>query len=435
MRDALLSIVLVGLFIAVGALFAAAEIALVSLRDSQLRALGERSRRGARVVRLIGSPNRYLAAVQIGVTFAGFLSAAFGEATLAGRLRGALDRSGLPTALADVLATVVITLIISYFAIAFGELTPKRLALQRPERVALLLGPLLDRAAGVLRPFIWLLSRSTDVAVRVLGGDPGARREAISEEELRDLVTAHEALSSDERHLISEVFAAGERQLREVLIPRTEVDFLDAATPLARAAAAVAEAPHSRFPVYRGSHDTVVGFVHVRDILGSAEARRPGARVGDLCRAVTLLPDSRTVLAALSDLRRTGQHIAVVVDEYGGTAGIVTMEDLIEELVGDIRDEYDPANRGATQFGDGDVEVDGLLNLDEFAEVTGTQLPDGPYETVAGCLQAALGRIPALGDAVEITGLRLVVTEMDGRRIARVRVTRLPTEDLARLDA
>ena len=416
---------LVLLFVLLGGLFAGAEIALVSLRESQVRALRQRGRRGAKVAKLTADPNRFLAAVQVGVTLAGFLSAAFGAATLAERLRPVLEQAGLSRAVSRTVALLVVTLVISYVSIVLGELVAKRLALQRAEAVALATAPTLDRLATLSRPMIWLLSKSTDLVVRLLGGDPHATREAITEEELRDLVTAHESLSPDERHLISEVFTAGERQVREVMIPRTEVDFLDASLPVAKAAAIAAASPHSRYPVFRGSHDTIVGFVHVRDLFGAPEGRRV-TKVGELAREVALLPDSRTVLAALSDLRRAGQHIAVVVDEYGGTAGIVTLEDLIEELVGDIRDEYDPARRSATQLTGGDLEVDGLLNLDEFAEATGCRLPDGPYETVAGFVLAALGRLPQVDDVVPVDGYRLTVTELDGRRIARLRVAAVP---------
>jgi putative hemolysin len=418
-----LSIGLVAVFILTGSLFAATEMALISLREGQVRAFSDRGGRAARVARLSQNPNRFLATVQIGVTLAGFMSAAFGEATLAGRLERVF--AAAPSSLANVAATVVITLIISYFAIVFGELVPKRVALQRVERVALVLGPPLDRTASALRPFIWLLSKSTDILVRLLGIDPGATRDAITEEELRDLVAAHESLSAEERTLIAEVFQAGKRQIREVMIPRTEVDFLDASLPLASAVELVAASPRSRFPVERGSHDQIVGFVHVRDILSRSASHQGALTVGELARQVAMLPDSRTVLDAMSDLRRSDQHIAVVVDEYGGTAGIVTLEDLIEELVGDIQDEYDPTRSTATQLSGGDVEVDGLLNLDDFAEATGRTLPDGPYETAAGYILRALGRLPDVGDSVATEACRLTVTELDGRRIARVRVSPL----------
>ncbi len=422
MTDVLVSMGLILLLVLLGAVFVAGEIALVSLRESQVKGIADGGRRGQRVATLAATPNRFLAATQIGVTFAGFMSAAFGESRLSGHLQPHLVDLGLSAGLADVLALVLITLVISYVAIVVGELVPKRLGLQRAEGTALLLAPLLDGFATAVRPFIWLLSRSTDVVVRLLGADPGAKREAITEEELRGLVASHESLSKDERKLIDEVFAAGERQLREVMIPRTEVEFLDAGVTVARAAKVTSTAPHSRYPVVRGSQDDVIGFVHVRDLLVPT-ARARTLKVADVTRDVKLLPGTKMVLPSLSEMRREGHHIAVVVDEYGGTAGIVTLEDLIEEVIGDIRDEYDAPGDEPLRFPGGEVEADGLLNLDEVFEQTGLRLVEGPYETLAGFVMAALGHLPRTGEALETAGHRLEVTELDGRRVARVRVT------------
>jgi putative hemolysin len=422
-------LLLVLVFITIGGVFAATEIALVSLRESQAKALAERGKRGARVASLMADPNRFLAAVQIGVTLAGFLSAAFGAARLAVPVSDGLTGLGLAPGPSDTAALVLVTLVISYFSLVFSELAPKRLALQRAEGVAMLFAPGLDRIATLARPVIWLLSRSSDVVVRLLGGDPGSAREAITEEELRDLVAAHESLSKDERKLIDEVFAAGERQLREVMLPRTEVAFLDAGMTLTRAIRTTVDAPHSRYPVYRGTQDDVVGFLHVRDLMVPATRAR-GMRVADVMREVKLLPASKKVLPALSEMRREGHHLAIVVDEYGGTAGIVTLEDLIEEVIGDIRDEYDVGVDDPLRFPDGEVEAEGLLNLDEVHEATGVRLPDGPYETLGGFVMATLGHVPRIGEALEVDGHRLEVTELDGRRVARVRVTPLePVDD------
>jgi putative hemolysin len=260
------------------------------------------------------------------------------------------------------------------------------------------------------------------VMVRWLGGD--TVREKITAAEVRALVAGHQGITGDERLLINEVFAAGARQLREVLVPRTEVEFLDATTPLREAARIAAASPHSRFPVYRDSHDEVIGFVHVRDLLDPKVAGR-SRPVSEVVRPVKYLPMSKRVLAALSEMRREGHHLAIVMDEYGGTAGIVTLEDLVEELIGDIRDEYDVEDAQARRLHGGAVEVDGLLNLDAFAAETGIELPEGPYETVAGHIMAALGHVPQTGEVVEFARHRLVVIEMDGRRVARVRVTPL----------
>jgi len=409
--------------IVVEAVFVASEMALVTLREGQVRALAEKGRRGAKVARLVEDPNRFLSAVQIGVTTTALLSSAFGAITLSDSLARAFEDSGLGHDLAKVLGFLVVTLIIAYITLVVGELAPKRVALQRAESTASAVGPTLDRFARMMRPVIWLLSVSTDVVVRLLGGDPNVNRERITEEELRDLVTAHEALSREERRLIDEVFEAGERQLREVMVPRTEVEFLDAGWSVTRAVKLAAAMPHSRFPIVRGSHDEVVGFVHLRDLYSPAGMARRGVKVGDLAREVLMLPSTKRVLPALSEMRRSGDHLAVVVDEYGGTAGIVTLEDLIEELIGEIRDEYDVEEDDAKRLRGGDIEVDGLLNLDDFADETGHELPEGPYETVAGCLMSQLGRLPRQGDAVEVATMRLKVTKMDGRRVARVRVT------------
>jgi putative hemolysin len=422
------SVLVVLALIVVEGVFVASEMALVTLREGQVRALAERGRAGQRVARLVSDPNHFLSAVQIGVTTTALLSSAFGAVTLSHSAADGLRKAGVGRDVSEVIGFLGVTLVIAYVTLVVGELAPKRLALQRSEGTATALGPALHSFARAMRPVIWLLSASTDVAVRVLGGDPDVDRERITEEELRNLVTAHEALSRDERALIDEVFAAGERQLREVMVPRTEVEFLDAGMSVVAAVRTVQALTHSRFPVVRGSHDEVVGFVHIRDLYAPAGGARRGVKVGDLAREVLLLPSTKRVLPALSEMRHSGDHLAVVVDEYGGTAGIVTLEDLIEELIGEIRDEYDVADDEAKRLRGGDLEVDGLLNLDDFAEASGQVLPEGPYETVAGCLMSGLGRLPRLGDAVEVGGLRLRVARMDGRRIARVRVTVLEPE-------
>ncbi len=418
-------IAVVAALIVIEAAFVATEISLVSLRDSQAKGLATRGRRGAAVARLVENPNRFLAAVQIGVTLTSLLSSAYGAVTLSADAGDALRHFGMRKTAADVLGFLLVTMVISFFTLVLGELAPKRLALQRAESAAQLAAPTLERFARLMRPIIWLLSISTDIVVRLLGGDPDATREQISEEELRGLVATHTSLGRDERQLIDEVFMAGDRKLREVLVPRTEVEFLDAATTVAQALKVVAAGPHSRYPVVRGSHDDVIGFVHIRDLVllrADADMVARSGKVGDLVRPIKMLPDSVNVLVALSEMRREGQHLAIVVDEYGGTAGIVTLEDLVEEVVGDIRDEYDRDAVAARRLRGGDVVVDGLLNLDDFYQEIGLRLPDGRYETVAGFMMAQLGHVPDLDDVVYTQGYTISVAELDGRRVARVRV-------------
>jgi putative hemolysin len=419
----LLNIGIVLLLIVIEGLFVAAEIALVSLREGQVKGLAEKGRRGAAVARLAEDPNRFLAAGQIGVTSTALLSSAFGAVTLSDEAKRALVRHGWSDGLASATGIIGVTLLISFVTLVLGELAPKRIGLQRPEGTALVFGSPLNRLARFFRPVIWLLSRSTDLVVRLLGGDPHAAREPISEEELRGLVAAHESLTNDERRLIDEVFAAGERAVDEVMVPRTDVVFLEATMTVSRAAKIVAEIPHSRYPVVGRGHDDVLGFVHIRDLL-AADIRHRDLTVGSVIREIKAMPGSKRVLAALSEMRREGHHMAVVVDEYGGTDGIVTLEDLIEEVIGDIRDEYDETDVEAERLAGGAVEVDGKLNLDEVAEVSGLELPEGPYTTLGGFVMAALGRLPEAGDEVAHDDYVLTVRTVSGRRAARVRVER-----------
>jgi putative hemolysin len=413
------------LFTLVAAFFVAAEIALISLRESQVQRLAvERGKRGQRLADLVADPNRFLAAVQLAVTTAAFLSAGFGASQMSPQVAPLLIDLGLSPGAADATAFVLVTLLLVYISLVLGELTPKRIALQRAEGIAVATAGLIDVLGRITRPFIWLLSVSTNGVVRLLGGDPHANKEEISDDELRGILATQTSLTPQERELIDDVFEAGEREVREVMVPRTEVEFLDATLPAYKAARLVIALPHSRYPVFRGSQDDVIGFVHIRDILAPDVADR-GIRLEDLVREVLMLPGSKAVLPAMFEMRAAGAHLAIVVDEYGGTAGIVTLEDLVEELVGDIRDEYDVEERTLRAAG-ADLEVDGLLNLEDFAEETGFELPEGPYETVAGYVVAELGELPEVGTAVEVEGHLLTVTELDGRRASRIRVSRTP---------
>jgi putative hemolysin len=275
---------------------------------------------------------------------------------------------------------------------------------------------------GLARLLLGAIDGARRLVVTLLGADHTAGRERITEAELRALVAANTVLDREERRLIDEVLTTGARHVRELMVPRTEVVFLDAALSIQVALRLVRDTRHSRFPVTDGSPDDVVGFVHLRDLTIRPDAD-PSATVGELVREVKRVPASKRVLPALSEMRRERHHLAVVIDEYGGTAGIVTLEDLIEELVGEIHDEYDAAPDPVPDPGAGPSEVDGLLNLSDFAERAGLPLPPGPYETVGGFLMARLGKLPAVGDEVRLDGWRLTVAELDGRRVARVSLT------------
>jgi putative hemolysin len=320
---------------------------------------------------------------------------------------------------ANVVSFVGVTIAIAYVSLVLGELVPKRIALQRVERTALFVAGPISFTARLTRPFIVALGFSTNVIVRLFGIDPKAAKEQMTGEELRDLVAAHQELSVEEREMIDDIFTAGGRELREIMMPRTEVSFLDANMGVQAASLDVIDQPHSRYPVIRGSADEVVGFVHIRDILDPAN-RNKDLRVGQIAREVQVFPSSKEVLSTLNEMRRLRAHLAIVQDEYGGTAGLVTMEDLVEELIGDIKDEYDLESPAVDNTVPGEITVDGLLNRDDFADETGIELPEGPFETVAGFMVAELGRLPEIGDCVDVDNHELHVKEMDGRRVSRV---------------
>ena len=412
------------LFILLGSIFVAAEIALISLREGQLKTLSERSKRGARVANLASHPNRFLAAVQVGVTLSGFLSAAFGADRLGNYVVPRLVEAGLSEGVSETISLVGLTLVIAYFSLVFGELVPKRIALHSTEKIALFVSTPVAITSRLFRPLIWLLSHSSDLILKLFGIDPKASREDISEEELVDLVTGHKALTEEERDIVEEVFNASERLVHEVMVPRTEVDFLDANMLVSDAIRIAVDKAHSRYPVVRGTSDEVIGFIHVRDLLDPQYSGKSIA-IMELVRNIIFLPGTKGVLPALSEMRSQRQQIAIVLDEYGGTDGIVTLEDLVETLIGEIHDEYDEQiSEVSNQARTGDYEIDGLISLEDLTEQTGVEIPEGPYETLSGYVMHSLGRIPEINDVLRVDGARLTILSMEGKRVGTLLLSR-----------
>jgi len=420
----LTDLALIAGLIVLASFFVAAEIALISLRDSQVREIATRGKRGARVAALAAHPNRLLAAVQIGVTVSGFLSAALGADQLGDYVIPWLESLGISNAWSTTISLLGVTLVIAYFSLVFGELVPKRVALFRAEEIAMATAGIINVVANIFRPLIWLLSKSTDIVLRAFGIDPKEARSQISEEELLDLVSGHAALSDEERDIVEEVFNASERQIHEVMVPRTEVDFMDVSLTVGKAIDLAVDKAHSRYPVIRGSSDEVIGFIHVRDLLDTSLATRE-TKIIELVRSIIFLPGTKGILPALSEMRKQGQHVAIVLDEYGGTDGIVTLEDLVECLIGDIRDEFDEdESEVAVESRTGDFEVDGLISIEDLIEQTGLEIPDGPYETASGFVMHHLGRIPKEHDVVVVDGVRVTVLSMEGKRAGQLLISR-----------
>lgn len=407
---------LVIVLVALNAAFAGTEMALVSLREGQLQRLEQQSSAGAVLAGLAREPNRFLATIQIGITLAGLLASAAAAVSLAEPLVEHLSFLG---SMAEPVAVTLVTLVLAYVTLVFGELAPKRVAMQRAERWGLLAARPLAFISTITRPAVWFLSRSTDVVVRLLGGDPGRQREDVTEEELRDMVAVQPFFTDKQRLIIDGAFEIADRSLRAVLRPRRDVFVLDSEAPIGEALVALADSGYSRAPVgVSGSLDDVVGVAHLRDLLGG-EPRSVRSVAGE----VFALPESAAVLDALHELQVRREQLAIVVDEHGATAGIVTVEDLIEELVGEIYDETDRDVIGAVHLPDGSIVVPGGFPVHDLHDLDVHGVPEGPYVTVAGLVLDRLDRLPdAPGDHVEVAGRTFEVTAIEGRSISQLRI-------------
>jgi putative hemolysin len=414
-----LQLALVGVLILLNAFFAGTEIALISLREGQLRRLERQSARGRAVAALARDPNRFLATIQIGITLAGFLASATAAVALAEPLEPAfafLDGAARPAAI------IVVTLLLTFATLVFGELAPKRVALQHAESWALLAARPLSALATASRPVVWLLGRATDLVVRLAGSDPARHRDEISPAEIRDLVATHRGFTAEQRQIISGAVEITERILREVFVPRTAVFTLDAATPAPQARTELADSGHSRAPVVRhGNLDDTVGVVHLRDLLALGSA----ATAADAARPGMLLPDSLRVADALRQFKADREQFALVVDEHGAVDGIVTLEDLVEEVVGEIYDETDRDVLQVRRNGDASLLVPGTFPIHDLPDI-GVELdtrPDGDYTTIAGLVIALLGRLPTKpGDRVPLDGWTAEVTAVEGHAVTGLRL-------------
>jgi putative hemolysin len=419
------NLVLVGVLVLLNALFAGSEMALISLREGQIKALErEGGRAGHTLVKLARDPNRFLATIQIGITLAGFLASATAAVSLAEPVVPLLDFLGTA---ANPVAIALVTVVLTFFTLVFGELAPKRLAMQYALRWALLVARPLDVLSTLSRPVVWALSASTNVVVRLFGGNPEADSEQLSPEELRDLVDTQRHLNPEQRTIISGALEIHERRLREVLVPRRAVFTLAADLPVPAARAELAASGHSRAPVATAGHlDEVVGMVHLRDLLDD------DVRLVDVVREPLVLPDSVRVADALKRFKVEHEQFALVVDEHGAVDGIVTLEDLLEEVVGEIYDETDRDVMAVRTEKDGSMILPGTFPKHDLVDlgVEMADAPDGDYTTIAGLILVELGRIPEQpGDVVEVSGWRLEVVSVAHHAITSVRLRRLPKRE------
>src|SRR3954471_2608736 len=412
-----LELVGVAVLILLNAFFVAAEYGLVTARRTRMIELHHQGNKRARaVLRITSDPPQFIAAMQLGVTLTSLGIGALGEQALSKKFEDWM---------ATILAVLLAYLILTFLHVVIGELVPKGVALGHAEGTALWVSGPVRAFFTVFAPFVWALRRASDFVLHLLGLEsPGAEREPLSEAELRMLLSRSSEegeIEHEEQQMIDKVFVFGDKDVADVMVPRPEVVAVSAELPTEQALAAVLESPYTRYPVYRQSLDDIVGVLHVRDLFTAVHDRGlADVRLGEILRPAHVVPETKELAALLQEFRRTNQHFAVVVDEYGGMAGICTLEDLLEEIVGEIEDEFDVSEVQIEQLDDDTYRIDGMFPIDEFNERFGTSLPDEDFHTLAGFVFGQLGRAPQLGDDVEYDGMRFDVLEVDGNRIEKL---------------
>jgi len=416
----LFELLAVGVLILLNAFFVAAEYGLVTARRTRIVELHHQGNRRARaVLRITSDPPRFISAMQLGVTLTSLGIGALGEQALS---------NVFDDLMATVLAVLLAYLILTYLHVVIGELVPKGIALGHSEGTALAVSTPVRTFFIVFRPLIWILQRSTEVVLRALGlQPPGAEDDVHSEAELRMLVsqsTQHGEIEEQEQEMLYKVFDFADKEVANVMVPRPEVVALSIDLPPEQALEAVMDSPYTRYPVYRESLDSVVGILHVRDLFSALRDRgMHEVRIEDLVRPTHIVPETKDLAALLTEFRRTNQHMAIVVDEYGEMEGIVTLEDLLEEIVGEIEDEFDLPDESVEQIDEDTVKVDGTFPIDDFNERFHTGLPQEDYHTLAGFVFGLLGRQPEVGDDISHDGMRFDVLEVEGSRINKLAVT------------
>jgi putative hemolysin len=421
---------IVAIFVIVlgNAVFVAAEYALVTARRSRLEAASEKGKRRARLVlRLMDDPVRFISTTQLGITVFAILLGAVAEPLLADYFEPWLAKG---------VAFAVSFVIVSYLSVVLGELVPKALALQRAERTAMIVAVPLDGLARLATPLVWVLEHSANGVLRLFGIRPmPAGVVTHTQEDLRHIVAAAEdtgVIEEAEEEMLYKVFDFAEKEAHEVMVPRPEVVALSVDLPTQECLAAVIDSPYTRYPVYRDSIDDVLGVLHVRDLFKALyDLGIENVVIEDLVRPAHVVPETKDLGALLAEFRKTNQHLAIVIDEYGSFEGIVTLEDLLEEIVGEIEDEYDLPDESVQRLDETTIRIEGTFPIDDFNEEFRQRLPDDDFHTVAGFVFGALGRAAEPGDEVVWNGLRFAVVEVDGSRIMRLDVEFIPPSEAA----
>jgi len=427
--DAIISIVVLILLTLLNAFFSMSELAIITLNDAKIRKMAESKHKGAaKVIELVSDSSGFLATIQVGVTFAGFLSSASAASSFAGPLGEFFARMGIPSALSATIATVLVTLILSFFSLVFGELVPKKVAMQRAEQISFRVVGILLVVGKLFKPFVWLLSVCTNGVTRLLGLDPNAQQETVTEEEILMMVDVggeKGVIEESERDMIANIFEFGDTTASEVMTHRTEVTAVEDTDTVGDVVQMAMAEGVSRIPVFHEDIDTVLGIVYVKDLLkyvGDSGSR--SINVTKIMRPAYFIPKGKRLDNLFSEMTERKLQMAIVVDEYGGTSGLITMEDLIESIVGNIQDEYDNEDEDIAQVSDNCFTVDGSTPVDEISDIIGFDLPEGDYDTVAGYVLSKLEHIPAPNEhpSVTVGNVTMTVERVEDRRISKIMI-------------
>lgn len=412
----------------INAFFAASEIALISLNDNKIKLMAEDgNKKAGQLIKLLGEPSRFLATIQVGITLAGFLASAFAAESFADPVVSALKELNLPVSdgVLRLTTLVVITLILSYFTLVFGELVPKRIAMKKSENMAFFSVGILTGLSIVTAPVVKLLTGSTNFFVRLAGIDPNSMDDDVTEEEIRMMVDVGEergAINEREKAMINNIFEFNNKTVADIMTHRMDLFSISIDIDLEELISAVKDEQYTRIPVYKETVDNIIGILHLKDLIFLInEESTDDFKIGNKIRKPYFVSTSKKIDELFVDLQKSKTHIAVVIDEYGGTAGIVTMEDLIEEIVGNIFDEFDEEEIEFKKIEDNTYEVSGMISLDDLKEFIDTDLPIDEYETFSGFLIGLIGKIPSKGDVIEIEyqNLKIKILDVSDKRIEK----------------
>ena len=433
----ILKLVLLFVLILVNAFFAMSELAIISLNDNKIEKMAEDGNKKAKkIVKLTENSSRFLSMIQIGVTLAGFLTSASASTTFAEILTAKVMQVWpmLPQNIINGVSVVLITIVTSYFSLVLGELVPKKIAMQASEKISFKIVGILLFFSKIFSPLVKVLAVSTNAVVRLLGFNPHADEETVTEEEIRMMVDVggdKGVIEDVQKEMINNIFEFDDLDAGDTMTHRTDMVAVEVNDPLQEVIDVSVENGYSRIPVYEDDQDNIIGIVYIKDLLEYVGKKLPNKTLRDIMRKPLYVPESKVCGDLFKEMTEKRTQMAVVVDEYGGTAGIVTLEDIIEAIVGNIQDEYDDEDEEISKIDETTFTIDGVTNLEEVEELTGVEIPEGSYDTLAGFIIKNLGFLPQEGEVYEVIyeNLKFTVLEVEERRIEKVRVEISPVEE------